>query len=318
MKSLILLFTIAAANSMASTVDGHTFPIFNSENEENFLLNTTQTRTAYRQETVARTCYRTEFAGYRNVCDYYPEIRCHETRDSARVCNPVPVYRCQQVPQYRDMPYTCYQNISTPYEVLDHRVMANFNVKITSKPKEPTNPTSCLVGYTMEGESLRSHADCASHLILSNEQKTTEIDRAGTVIHSYNITLNLLETQTTLAPLDGGIAEMHLEGQTLTFRTGDLSKNSNFNLKLFVERRHLLKGDETLINRDITPGEYTFEKINEQFGIVKINLDKLLGGLNTKKKHVIKVGLKVNLETGTLLNNQRPDLQRDATITVNN
>lgn len=316
MKSLILLLTITATSAWASTIDTHTFPILQTNGEETFNLTTTQTRTAYRQETVARTCYRTELVGYRNACEYYPEVRCYETRDSARVCNTVPVYRCQQVPDYRNVPYTCYQTISTPYEVVDHEVVANFNVKVSSKPKEPSNPTSCQVGYTMEGESLRAHADCSDFLILSKEQKTTEMDR-GVVVHNYNIDLKLLDTKDTLAPLEGGIAEMSLTGNTLSFRTGDLSKNPNFDLKLFVERRRLLKGDETLIDRKITPNEYTFYKINEKFGIVKIDLYKLMGGLNSKKKHVIKVDLKVNLEAGTVLNNQVPHLSTQSEITVN-
>jgi hypothetical protein len=302
---------------MASTVDSHTFPINRSEIEENFLLNSAQTKTAYRQEVVVRTCFRTELAGYTNACNYYPEVRCYETRDSARVCNSVPAYRCQMVPQYKEAPYACSQTVTTPYEVLDHQVVANFNVKITRKPKEPTDPTGCSVGFTMKGEDLNSYADCRKYLILSSQIKTTEVDRAGTVIHNYNVALKLLDAKETLAPLEGGIAEMHLEGHTLTFRTGDLSRNPNFNLKLFVEKRHLLKSDETLIDRNITHGEYTFEKINERFGIVKVNLDKLLGGMNNNKKHVIKVNLNINLEAGTLLN-LPPDLKREATITVNN
>lgn len=320
MKSLILFLavTVTSASTMASTMDGHSFPITGSDLDENFLLNTTQTRTAYRQDTVARTCYRTEFDGYRNYCEYYPEVRCTDGRYRPPVCSSTSVYRCQQVPQYREVAYTCYQTISTPYEVFDHNVAANFNVKITSKPKEPTNPTGCFVSFSMEGETLSSNADCTDYLILSTHQRTTETDRAGTVIHNYNVGLKLLDAKTTLAPLEGGIAEMHMEGHTLTFRTGDLSKNPNFNLKLFVERRHLLKKDETLINRNITTNEYTFEKINDRFGIVKVNLDKVLGGLNDKKKHVISVQMHVNLEAGTVLNNQAPILTRDASITVNN
>jgi hypothetical protein len=317
MKSLIIFLALSATSAMASTVDSHTFPILGTETEENFLLNSTQTKTAYRQETVAHTCFRTELAGYRNACDYYLEVRCYETRDSARVCNPVPVYRCQQLPQYRELAYTCYQTVTTPYEVVDHQVVANFNVKITRKPKEPTDPTSCLVGFTMEGELLKSHADCTNYLILSTQQKTTEVDRAGTVVHNYKVGLKLLDTESTLAPLLGGIAEMHMDGHTLIFRTGNLSKNPNFNLKLNIERKHLLKSNETLINRNITPTEYTFERINDQFGIVKVNFDKLLGGMNDNKKHVIKVNLDVNLEAGTLLN-QAPDLIRSASITVKN
>lgn len=317
MKSIILFLILTATSAMASTIDNHSFPINGSEGEENFLLNTIQTRTAYRQETVARTCYRTEFDGYRSVCNYYPEVRCYETRDSARVCNTVPVYRCQQVAQYRQVAYTCHQTVSVPYEVFDHNVAANFNVKISSKPKEPTNPTNCFVGFTMEGEILNTNADCAQYLVLATTQKTSEVDRSGTVIHNFNVALNLLDAQTVLAPLKGAISDMRLEGNTLIFRTGDLTKNPNFSLKLFIERKRLLKSDETLIDRDITPSEYTFEKLDENFGIVKINLQKLIGGVNSKKKHVFKASLKVNLENGTLLNNQIPLLKADASITVN-
>lgn len=321
MKSLILscLFLLLASNAtMASTIDSHVFPISGVETEENFLLSTTQTRTAYRQDTVARTCYRNEFVGYRNVCDYYPETRCYETRDSARICRPVPVYRCEQVPQYRNVAYTCYETISTPYEVVDHHVQANFKVIIDRKPKEPTDPTACLVGFTMEGEKLHSHADCPKELILATQKKTTEIDRSGTVIHNYTVSLKAFDAATVLAPLEGGLADMNLEGNTLTFKTGDLSKNAQFNLSLFVERRRLLKGDETLINRNLAPSEYSFEKINEQFGIVKVDLSKLVGGINAKKKHVIRVKMNVNLEAGTIMNRQSPDLTREASITVNN
>lgn len=320
MRSLILFLATAmlSLSSMASTYDGHSFPITGSDLDENFLLNTTQTRTAYRQDTVARTCYRTEFDGYRNYCEYYPEVICTDGQYRPPVCSSTSVYRCQQIPQYRDVAYTCYQTISTPYEVFDHNVVANFNVKITSKPKEPTNPTGCFASFSMEGETLRSSADCSDFLILSTQQRTTSSDRSGTVIHNYNVGLKLLDTKTTLAPLDGGVADMHLEGHILTFRTGDLGKNPNFNLRLFVERKRLLKKDETLINRAITPSEYTFEKTDESFGIVKINLDKVMGGLNDKKKHVIKVDLHVNLGDGTLLNNQAPILTKSASITVNN
>lgn len=317
MKSLLLLLALIASSAMASTMDGHTFPINGAENEEHFLLKTTQTRTAYRQETVANTCYRTELDGYRQACEYYPEVRCYETRNGP-VCSSAQVYRCQTIPNYREVPYTCYQTVQRPYEVFDHQVVGNFNVKISSKPKEPSNPTSCQVGYTMEGDVISSHADCNDFLILAKQKDVTEIDASGALIHNVDVDLKLLDPKTTLAPVESGIAEMNIEGNTLSFRTGDLSKNKNFTMKLFIERKRLLKSDETLIDRFITPAEYTFYKINEHFGIVKINLEKLIGGINAKKKHIIKLDMSVNLGEGTLLNKQMPNLNAKAEITVNN
>ena len=110
---------------------------------------------------------------------------------------------------------------------------------------------------------------------------------------------------------------MRLEGQTLVFRTGDLTKNSNFALKLFVERRNLLKKDESLIDRNLAPSEYSFEKTSEENGLVKINLAKLIGGVKANKKHVIKVDLKVLVDTSTALNRNLPALSASESITVN-
>lgn len=317
MKKLLFLFIFSSAAAIASSVDSRTLSI-GADSIENFSLNTMQTRIAYRQETVARTCFRTEFYGYRNECQYYPEVRCSSpSRESAPICTSVPVYRCQQVPEYREVPYTCYQTISTPYEVPDHQVISNFTIKVASNPKEPTNPTGCLVGFTMEGETLKSSANCNEYLVLSNEQKSSSVQPDGAVINNFNITLKLLNKDSTLAPVSKGITDMQINGNFLVFKTGDLSKNPNFNLKLYIERRRILKSDETIINRNITPNEYTFEKQSDDYGIVKINLDKLVGGVNEKKKHVFKVGLSVNLEPGTIINNSTPVLKVEESITVN-
>lgn len=317
MKSLFLFALMTCSNLMASTIDVHSFPIFGTESEENFLLKTTQTKTAYRHENVARTCYRTEFAGYHHACDYYPEVRCYETRDSARVCNAVPVWSCRQIPQYREVPYTCYKTVTVPYEVFDHNVVSNFNIKITSKPKEPSNPSVCKVVYVMEGEKLTDKAECSDYLILSKQKKTSERNNDGSLVNSFDVILKLLDAKTILAPLDGGITEMRLEGNTLLFRTGDISKNPEISIKLNIERKRLLKSDETVIDRVLAPTEFAFYKLNERYGVVKIDLQKLIGGINHKKKHILKVEMKINMEEGVLLNTHVPKLSNRAEITVN-
>lgn len=110
---------------------------------------------------------------------------------------------------------------------------------------------------------------------------------------------------------------MRMEGQTLVFRTGDLTKNKNFSLKLFVERRKLLKGDETLVNRNLAPQEYSFEKTSDEFGVVRINLGNLIGGINKKRKHVIKVDINVLTNTVNSINSHLPSLSASESITVN-
>ena len=110
---------------------------------------------------------------------------------------------------------------------------------------------------------------------------------------------------------------MKVEDHVLTFRTGDLTKNPNFSLKLYVEKKHFFKKDEVLIDRILTSTEFESYKISDEYSIVKVNLDKLLGGFDEKKKHEIKVSLNVNLESGIILS-KIPTLNVDSSITVDN
>ncbi len=319
MKSLILaLALISGFQAHASTIDAYTLPIVGVQTEENVTLNAVQTRTEYRNETVARTCFRTVNDGYRTVCHQVPENYCYEDHMSRRICSTRYVNRCHTEPQYRQEAYTCYQTVSVPYEVFSHNVKANVNVKVSNVPGDVQAPhNTCGINFTLEGSLFRAGAECSEFIVLAKQ--TAEEERSGnTVIQNRTMNITLLDAQKITAPVKGGIAEMRLEGQTLVLRTGDLTKNPNFSLKLFVERRKLLKGDETLINRNLIPSEYSFEKINEDYGLVKINLQKLVGGINDKKKHVLRVDLNVVADFTGAINSRLPSLSASETITVNN
>lgn len=318
MKSLMLaLALISGFNTHASTMDGYTLPITGVQTEENFTMNAVQTRTEYRNETVARTCYRTVQDGYRTVCRQEPETYCYEDHMSRRICNTRYVNRCHSEIQYRQEAYTCYQTVSVAYEVFSHNVKANVNVKVSNVPGNVQAPhNTCAIDFTLDGDKFKSTANCAEFIILA--KKTADETRQGdTVVQNRSLDLTLLDAKKLAAPVKGGIAEMRLEGQTLVFRTGDLTKNPNFSLKLFVERRKLFKGDETLINRNLAPTEYSFEKINEDFGIVKINLAKLIGGINKEKKHVLRVNLNVAADLSGAINSALPNLSAAESMTVN-
>lgn len=316
MKSLFMTLTLLigiCSQLNASTVDGYSLPLVSNDPEINFVLNTIQTRTEYRNETVAKTCYRTEFDGYRNVCNYYPEVFCYEDRMSRRICETRPVYRCHSEPVYRTVPYTCYETVRVPFEVFSHNVKAT--VKVTKKSEIP-NVGDCHLNFTLEGQTLKTAAHCP--MLLVSAKKTAQENRIGdTLLQEYGFDLNFAEIAAITAPVSRGIKEMRLEGQTLVFKTGDLSRNPHFALKLFVERRKFLREDETLINRNLAPSEYSFTKTTENEGIVKINLSSLFGGVNNKKKHVFKVNLDVLLDRASVLNATLPDLSADASLTIN-
>lgn len=316
MKLLIIALALTQGlifGASASTLDGYTLPIISNDPEVNFTLNTVQTRTEYKNETVAKTCYRTEFDGYRNVCQYYPEVVCREDHMSRRICTTQNVYRCHSEPVYRTVPYTCYETVRIPYEVFSHNVKANVNVK---KPTEIPAANACELSFTLEGQTLRANTAC-KELIVTAQKTSSERREGNTLIQDHNYVLNTLNAADISAPVNGGIADMRLEGQNLVFRTGDLTRNPNFSLKLFVERRKFLKDDEVLINRNLTASEYSFEKTNDRYGIVKINLSSLIGGVNSKKKHVFRVNLDVKLDRSNVLNTSLPALSADSSMTVN-
>ncbi len=315
MKLILAILLAFASTVFASTVDNFSLPLNRIETEENFLLQTIQTRTAYRQETIAKTCFRTEFDGYRSVCGYFPVVFCHDNRASHSECQSRLEFRCHQEPQYRNVSYTCYDTVTVPYEVNDHSVRANISVNVNRNTNQ-TNIENCAMNFSLMGEVLKTGSDCRNQLIVAKNSQRSEMDQFGTVTSFYQYQLNVLDTAATIAPIDGGIEQMQLEGHTLTFRAGDLSRNANYSLNLFVERRHLLKSDETLINRTLSPSEFSFEKINDRFSTVKINLDKLLGGFNDSKKHVIKVEMNIHLPEGTLINNSQPLFSAQNTLTI--
>lgn len=319
MKSLMLALTlISGLQANASTIDGYTLPLTGVQTEENVTLNAVQTRTEYRNETVARTCFRTVNDGYRTVCNQVPENYCYEDHMSRRICSTRYVNRCYTEPQYRQEAYTCYQTVSVPYEVFSHNVKANVNVKVSKVPGDIQAPhNTCGLNFVLEGSQFSANASCSEFIVLAKQ--TANEERSGnTVIQNRTMDITLLDAQKLSAPVKGGIAEMRLEGQTLVFRTGDLTKNPNFSLKLFVERRKLFKDDETLINRNLAPSEYSFEKINEDFGLVRVNLGKVVGGINDKKKHVIKVDLNVAADLNGAINTRLPVLNASESITVHN
>jgi hypothetical protein len=318
MKSFILaLALIAGFNAQASTVDGYSLPINGQQSVENFTLNTVQTRTQYKNETVANTCWRTVFAGYRQVCRQEPITSCWPGPYERQICDTRWITQCYQEAQYRQESYTCYQTVAVPYEVFSNYVKALVNVKLPNVPVGSSLPQeTCNIDFRLEGGNFSSYANCSEFIVIAS-RSSSESRENQTVIQDRKFDITLLDAKTVTAPVRGGIGEMRLEGQTLVFRTGDLLKNPNFSLKLFVERRKLLKSDETLIDRNLAPGEYTFEKTSDEYGTVRINFSKLIGGINAKRKHVLKVDINVLTSTANSINPSLPKMSASESITVN-
>lgn len=318
MKSLILAISLLAGlNVHASTSDNYSLPIIGVKTEENFSLNAIQTRTEYRDEVIAKTCWRRVADGYRTVCRQVEEQRCYEDSESRRICKPVYVNRCHNEVVYRDEAYTCYETVRRGYEVFSHNTKANVNVKVSNVPGIQAPHNTCGIDFTLYGGSFSSVAKCSEFIVLATTKSASESRVGDTVVQNRALDVTLLDAKKISAPTRNGIQEMRLEGQTLVLRTGDLSKNSNFTLKLFAKRNKLLGKDTVLIERNLAPAEYSFEKISEDAGLVKIDLKKLVGGVDRKKKHNIKVSINVVVDLANAINASLPKLSASEEIVVN-
>jgi hypothetical protein len=106
-------------------------------------------------------------------------------------------------------------------------------------------------------------------------------------------------------------------GIFIVAKVGTLRDAKNATLKLFVERKKLF-GDDTLINRTLNSSEYSYQAIDEKTGYVRINMDKVFGGIENGKKHVIRLNLSVSLPQGTVLSGgaANGDLAQSSEITI--
>ena len=115
----------------------------------------------------------------------------------------------------------------------------------------------------------------------------------------------------------GNLQDISVNGNDLTVQTGNLVGATNFNLKLYVQRKKLLLSDVVLINRVLSTKEFSYEAIDEHTGLVHINLSKVIDGFEPNKKNVIKLSLDVNIEAGTLINGgELPNLHQEASVTI--
>ena len=205
------------------------------------------------------------------------------------------------------------QTISVPYEVVDHQSTANVNVKVSAAPATKPQSGSCGINFSLNGDAFAATNTCVDYLALSNQVVTDQGNAK-----SYSYAIKLYDAETVFAPLAGKLQDMHVEGDDLVVKTGNLVNATNFTLKLYVQRRRFLAKDMVLINRVLNANEFSYQAIDDKTGYVHINLEKILGGFQSGKKHVIQLNLDVNLDQGTLLNGGAlPSLHQENQITIN-
>ncbi len=328
----LLLLAFLTTTTFASTTDSRSVIIENNEKNDSFTLNAIATRTEYRREEIRDVCYREVFDHYERVCDRFGYIAVNdvigphpapgphprdprdppvEHKDPGSMRQPEPP-TCYDEPVYRQVSYSCMRTISVPYEVDDHQSRANVNVRLSAAPNNLPQSGNCGINFILTGDNFVATNSCAEYLAMA---KINRQDSGNKKNYSYSI--DLYDAQKVFAPLAGGLNEMHVDGNTLIVKTGDLKNYSNFTLKLYVQRRKLFSSDITLIDRVLSSSEFSYTPIDAHTGTVRIDLDKVAAGFKRGKKHVIKIDLSVALPSGTMLVNRGiPALNQEASITI--
>lgn len=341
----ILMVSLSVPTFASSTTDQHVVIVQNNETTDSFALNTQTTRTEYRAETVREICYRQVITGHRRECEDefaglnqmigtvsvnnvgpHPAPGRHPD-DPGRVSKeprqePRPVPRpyprpkprrpvCHDEPIYTSVAYSCSTTVSVPYEVFDHQSVANINVKMTEAPTSKPQSAICGINFNLTGDVLTAANTCTDYLAVANPT----LEDHG-YVKNYNYAIKLFDAQSVLSPLAGNLQAMHIEGDDLVVKTGNLANATNFNLRLSVIRKRFFKRNDLLIDRALSPKEFSYQAIDDRTGYVHINFNKIAVELKSSKKYVIKLSLDVNFDSGSMVNIGLPSLHQESSITI--
>jgi hypothetical protein len=187
---------------------------------------------------------------------------------------------------------------------------------MTAAPATRPQTSNCGINFAFRGVRLDAYNTCNEYIAIANKLSVGE----GSSDSQHKYSIALFDGVSLLAPLAGGLTDMKLEnGRYLLARVGNLNLSGNFSLRLRVERKRLVGNDSDLINRPLRVGEYTYEDFDGRTGFVRIDFNKVFGGIASDKKHEITLSLGVTLPAGNIIpggayNNQ--DLNQSQTIVV--
>ena len=234
----------------------------------------------------------------------------HEPRPP-RDPRPIPTPVCRSVPVYRTVAYSCMKTETVSYQVRTP-TSSQVNVRLSGAPISKPQTSQCGINFILNGLDLSAFNECSDYIAVAN------MTQNGVV----NYDIKLFDGERFLAPLKGGLKDMSLDnGRLLTAKVGDLSLLNNYVLSLKVTRKKLIGKDNDLIDRTLYASEYSYVAPvgNDSSGHVKIDLEKVFGGIEAGKKHDIKLTLTVKLPEGKMISGgayQGQDLSQSNEITV--
>lgn len=295
-----LLSLIFSLTLFASTGETQSFRFDGLQRSNTLQLQGSKTRTEYRYEQRARTCYQQVIVGYQNVCRRVQTgTRC-TTRNGQRVCTPVYTNRCTRRPIYRSQPYTCYEQVRVAYEVFDYYTNATVNFSFAPTPAGITANEEIKV--TLNGEMLSTDVRSSGKLILLyNKQESSYMDN-GTKFINTNYFVEFVDLEKARSALRGGITMIEANEDELVFEAGSIPNDVTYEYSLNLTQKKLLARDVTLYNSVLAQENIEIENQGSR-SLIKVKLDNL--GINLGKgSYAMTFRTGLSLPTNRILNSR--------------
>lgn len=235
MKMLTAMLMLILSLSSFASSQTRTFFFDGSQTSTSLDLFAEKTHIEYRYEQRLGICYRTEV--------YYE-----------RICYGGPQPRCESRPVHRQVPYSCWQTVSIPYEVKDYDVQANVNLDITALPEATHGETFSV---TLNGDQLSISALSSGKkyfVILDNQQVSSDFQGSVKYIDAtYNV--SFVEASPVLAALS--VKNISVKNPILNFSLGPVANQSAVGYSLHVEKAPIVGSDTVLFDRELNLNELT-------------------------------------------------------------
>jgi hypothetical protein len=262
MKILMGVMALALSfASLASTGESRTFNYDGSQNSIELLLRGEKTHTEYRYENRTTTCYRTEVAGYRPVCNGpYP-------RPGGGMSPGI----CYLQPVYRQVAYPCTQTVQIPFEVKDYDVDARVIVDVTNLSAAMTPGEKIVVNLMGDNLSVSTVGSKKFFLMLKKQDIRSNMNGSVKFLDAL-YAIEMIETSPILNALN--MVNISLENDVLSFDLGPISNRANLGFSLNVTKKKLFGSDPVLFDRELDSSEMTINSTSTA-SFAKIDVDKL-------------------------------------------
>lgn len=278
MKMLIGLLSLAISfSTLASSGETKTFIYDGSTPSVQMILKGEKTHTEYRYEDRWSTCYRTEFAGYRTICN------------GPR--GPRGPQNCYRQPIYRQVAYSCIEQVRIGYEVKDYDVDANVMIDVTKLPSVMTSASEKFI-VTINGDDLSLSVVGSKNyfVVLKKQDVRAQMNGSVKFVDALYAT-ELIETAPVLKALT--MTKISLEDTGLTVKMGPVATRENIAFSLNIVKKRNLASDITLLDRELAMNETvlttTENSATAVFDVTKLGVDLTGGKFGLTAKAYLKV-----------------------------